>query len=89
MEELTSAAFLGSRRLPAHVGALVPLVMGAISPDLALASRRCTLHAPVATEQCPASLLERFAGNAAQALLRLLVFLSPVTVRAITVREDR
>ena len=44
---------------------------------------------PVATALFPASLLERFAGNAAEALLRLLVFLSPVTVRAITLREDR
>lgn len=35
---------------------------------------------PVRTEHCPASLLERFAGNAEQALLRLLVFLSPLTV---------
>ena len=38
---------------------------------------------PVATERCPASLLERFAGDAADGLMRLLVFLTPVTVGAI------
>ncbi len=37
---------------------------------------------PVSIEHCPASLLERFAGNARHALLRLLVFLSPLTVSA-------
>ena len=37
---------------------------------------------PVRTERCPASLLERFAGHARHALLRLLVFLSPLTVSA-------
>jgi hypothetical protein len=35
---------------------------------------------PLDTESFPASLLERFAGDAAEALLRLLVFLSPITV---------
>ena len=44
---------------------------------------------PVATERCPASLLERFAGNAEEALLRLLVFLSPLTVRPIALRGGR
>jgi hypothetical protein len=44
---------------------------------------------PVATEQCPASLLERFVGDAEEALMRLLVFLSPLTVRAIALREGR
>jgi len=42
---------------------------------------------PVVTEHGPASLLERFAGDAEGALLRLLVFLSPLTVRPINVRE--
>lgn len=35
---------------------------------------------PVAAEQLPAGLLERFAGSAAEVLMRLLVFISPVTV---------
>jgi hypothetical protein len=42
---------------------------------------------PIATEHVPASLLERFAGDAEGALLRLLVFLSPLTVRVITFHE--
>jgi hypothetical protein len=44
---------------------------------------------PVAIGQCPSSLLERFAGNAEEALMRLLVFLSPLTVRPINLREER
>jgi len=44
---------------------------------------------PVDTETFPASLLERFAGDAAEALLRLLVFLSPLTVRPVTLNEGR
>ena len=44
---------------------------------------------PVATEHGPASLLERFAGDAEGALLRLLVFLSPLTVSVVTVHEGR
>ena len=44
---------------------------------------------PVATEHCPASLLERFAGNAEAMLMRLLVFLSPLTVTPINLREGR
>ena len=42
---------------------------------------------PVVTERCPASLLERFAGDAAEALMRLLMFLSPVSVAAIALPE--
>ena len=44
---------------------------------------------PVVTEHGPTSLLERFAGDAEGALLRLLVFLSPLTVRPINLREVR
>jgi hypothetical protein len=44
---------------------------------------------PVASERFPAGLLERFAGEPAEALLRLLVFLSPLTVTAVTLREGR
>ena len=44
---------------------------------------------PVATDLCPASLLERFAGSAEEALMRLLVFLSPLTVKPINLREGR
>ena len=42
---------------------------------------------PVATERCPVSLLERFAGNAEDRLMRLLVFMSPLTVTPINLRE--
>jgi hypothetical protein len=42
---------------------------------------------PVATEHCPASLLQRFAGNAEEMLMRLLVFLSPLTVTPINLCE--
>lgn len=38
---------------------------------------------PPAVEQFPASLLERFVGSPAEALLRFLVFLSPLSVRPI------
>ncbi|MFH1605231.1 MAG: hypothetical protein ABIH03_15155, partial [Pseudomonadota bacterium] len=44
---------------------------------------------PVATDMFPASLLERFAGDAEESLMRLLIFLSPVTVRAITLHKGR
>jgi hypothetical protein len=37
---------------------------------------------PVPEEQLPGGLVERFAGAAHEALMRLLVWLSPVTVRA-------
>jgi hypothetical protein len=37
---------------------------------------------PLPDEQLPAGLLERFAGAAQEAVIRLLVWLSPVTVRA-------
>ena len=36
---------------------------------------------PVAAQQLPGELIERFAGPAGEALMRLLVWLSPVTVR--------
>jgi len=35
---------------------------------------------PVALSQLPASLIERFVGTATEPLMRLLVFLSPLTV---------
>jgi len=44
---------------------------------------------PVDTALLPASLLERFAGDTAEALLRLLVFLSPITVRPVALNEGR
>lgn len=44
---------------------------------------------PVALDQCPASLLDRFAGEAAEMMQRLLVFLSPLSVRMITLPEGR
>ena len=36
---------------------------------------------PVASDQLPGELIERFKGEAAEALLRLLIFLTPLTVR--------
>ena len=42
---------------------------------------------PVSTERYPVSLLERFAGNVEERLTRLLIFLSPLTIKAITLRE--
>ena len=44
---------------------------------------------PVDTTLLPTSLLERFTGNAAEALLRLLIFLSPITVRSVTLDGGR
>jgi hypothetical protein len=45
---------------------------------------------PVDPHELPASLIERFAGSAEEVLMRLLVFLSPVTVtRPIILREGR
>jgi len=44
---------------------------------------------PVATNLFPASLLERFAGDVEAVLMRLLVFLRPVTVGASALREGR
>ena len=44
---------------------------------------------PVVSDRFPASLLERFSGNAEEALMRLLVFLSPITVRPIDLPEGR
>ena len=45
---------------------------------------------PVLAARLPASLLERFAGSALDCLMRLLVFLSPLTVRLpIILREAR
>jgi hypothetical protein len=35
---------------------------------------------PVAVNQLPAGLIERFEGTAAESLMRLLIFLSPLTV---------
>jgi hypothetical protein len=43
----------------------------------------------VDTALFPGCLLERFAGDAAEALLRLLVLLSPLTVRPVTLNEGR
>jgi hypothetical protein len=44
---------------------------------------------PVVSDRFPASLLERFSGSAEEALMRLLVFLSPITVRPIGLPEGR
>ena len=42
---------------------------------------------PVANDLFPAGLLERFAGEATERLMRLLLFLSPLTVTAVTLPE--
>ena len=44
---------------------------------------------PVSPDLFPMSLLERFAGKAEESLMRLLLFLTPITVRTITVNEGR
>ncbi|MDP2811964.1 MAG: hypothetical protein Q8O34_17630 [Rhodocyclaceae bacterium] len=44
---------------------------------------------PVASDLFPGGLLERFAGDAAERLMRLLVFLSPLTATTVTVPEGR
>jgi len=44
---------------------------------------------PVAGDLFPAGLLERFAGQTGEALMRLLVFLSPITVRPVALNEGR
>ena len=45
---------------------------------------------PVATHELPASLIERFTGSTEESLMRLLVFLTPVTVgRPIILQEGR
>lgn len=50
---------------------------------------RARFMPPVATALLPASLLTRFAATGPAALERLLVFLSPITVRLITLRAGR
>ena len=44
---------------------------------------------PVASDLFPVGLLDRFVGDAAEQLMRLLVFLSPITVTAISLPEAR
>ncbi len=44
---------------------------------------------PVDAASLPASLLERFAGEAAESLHRLLLFLSPISVRPVVLNEGR
>jgi hypothetical protein len=45
---------------------------------------------PVAAGRLPGELLERFAGQTTEPLLRLLLFLTPLTVRSmIDIREGR
>jgi len=44
---------------------------------------------PVDKASLPASLLERYAGEAEEALLRLLHFLSPISVRPVVLYEGR
>jgi len=44
---------------------------------------------PVLAEQLPGDLLARFAGEAAEALARVLCFLAPLTVRAVMLPEGR
>ena len=44
---------------------------------------------PVSAQGLPGDLLARFAGEATEALQRLLRFLAPLTVRAVTLPEGR
>jgi hypothetical protein len=54
-----------------------------------VARGQCALYAASGDRSVPASPLERFAGNADQALMRLLVFLRPITVGTTALREGR
>ncbi len=63
---------------------------GEIFPLTSLWQATCArFMPPVATDLFPASLLERFAGDAHEVLLRLLVFLTPLTVRPVALNEGR
>ena len=44
---------------------------------------------PVDTASLPASLFERFTGDAAETLHRLLLFLSPITIQSVALDEGR
>ena len=56
-------------------------------PLTSLWQTTCALFMPPPeTPLFPASLLERFAGDAAEALYRLLIYLSPITVKPTTIR---
>jgi hypothetical protein len=44
---------------------------------------------PVATDDFPAGLLDRFTGAAQESLMRLLIFLTPLTVGPIKLMEGR
>jgi hypothetical protein len=59
-------------------------------PQTALWQAACArFMPPVVSDLFPASLLERFSGSAEEALMRLLVFLSPITVKPIDLPEGR
>lgn len=90
----TSVRFLGRRGFPppwrfrcgrCNGGALGGLSSFLLTPLWQASGSR--FMPPVASDRIPASLFDRFAGDAAEALLRLLVFLSPLTVTAVTRRE--
>jgi hypothetical protein len=43
---------------------------------------------PIVLSQLPASLIERFAGSAGESLMRLLVFLTPLTARSLVILNE-
>jgi hypothetical protein len=97
---LTSARLAGQRSTVARVAAELNIPVRTLQhwrewwgeqfPVTPLWQTACARFMPPPdTTLFPASLLERFAGNAGEALFRLLVFLSPITVRPVTLNEGR
>jgi len=97
---LTSARLAGQRSTVARVAAELNIPVRTLQrwnqwwgqqfPLTPLWQATCArFMPPVNTALFPASLLERFAGNAAESLLRLLVFLGPITVRPVAFHEGR
>jgi hypothetical protein len=73
-----------------HPGTLAPVVADRLCPDPVVAGAVRSLHAAGRDQRLPGVLLERFAGQTAEPLLRLLLFLTPLTVRSlIAVVEGR
>ena len=61
------------------------MVAGTVPCDPAVAGAVRPLHAAGGAHRLPGELLERFTGAAHEALLRLLLFLTPLTVRPLIV----
>jgi len=97
---LTSARLAGQRSTAARVAAEMNIPVRTLQrwrqwwdqqfPLTPLWQAACArFMPPVNTALLPASLLERFAGDAAESLFRLLHFLSPISVRPVAFHEGR